>query len=230
MMNFTRRAAHLFGTAVRESGQAMDRLGLMITGNDLYKEAFSRHRPIMKIYDKNPVLAADTFVAPNASIIGKVFTHDKSSIWYGAVMRADRSKIKLGFCSNIQDRAVITCADEAGSSDVEIGNYVTIGQGATISSCVVQDETYIGMNVVVQEGSIIESKVIIAAGSVVAPGTLIPTGQYWAGNPAVFVRNLSDQEIEDLQVMAEGYSRLAAEHKDEFLPYGTLYQQVECLD
>ena len=102
MMNFTRRAAHLFGTAVRESGQAMDRLGLMITGNgfvflkfikikyvvmnlafytfvfnydhaiDLYKEAFSRHRPIMKIYDKNPVLAADTFVAPNASIIGKV--------------------------------------------------------------------------------------------------------------------------------------------------------------
>ena len=39
---------------------------------DIYKEVFSRHRPIMKIYDKNPILAVDTFVAPNASIIGKV--------------------------------------------------------------------------------------------------------------------------------------------------------------
>jgi len=228
--NFTRRAAHLFGTAIRESGQALDRLGLMITGNDIYKEVFSRHRPIMKIYDKNPILAVDTFVAPNASIIGKVLTHDKSSVWYGAILRADKSKIKLGFCSNIQDRAVITCTDDlesVHSSDVEIGNYVTIGQGTTLSSCIVQDETHIGMNAVVQEGSIIESKVIVAAGSVVPPGTLIPTGQYWAGNPAVHVRNLSDHEILGLQKMAEEYSRLAHQHRDEFLPYGTLHQQAE---
>ena len=113
------------------------------------------------------------------------------------------------------------------SSDVEIGNYVTIGQGTTLSSCIVQDETHIGMNAVVQEGSIIESKVIVAAGSVVPPGTLIPTGQYWAGNPAVHVRNLSDHEILGLQKMAEEYSRLAHQHRDEFLPYGTLHQQAE---
>ena len=167
-------------------------------------------------------------------------------------MRADRGKIKLGFCSNIQDRlvhasafsihlfcdffyfllsrAVVTCADEMESPDVQIGNYVTIGPGASISSCVVEDGTCIGMNAVVQDGSIIESKVAVAAGSVVTSGTLIPTGQYWAGNPAVFVRKLSDEEIQGLQVMAEGYARLAAEHKDEFLPYGTLYQQAESLD
>jgi hypothetical protein len=47
-----KRASHLFGNAIRETGQAMDRLGLMITGNDLYKETYSRHRPIMNIYDK----------------------------------------------------------------------------------------------------------------------------------------------------------------------------------
>ena len=83
------------------------------------------------------------------------------------------------------------------------------------------------MNAVIQEGSIIESKVIVAPGSVVSPGTLIPTGQYWAGNPAVYVRNLSDHEVQSLQEMAEEYSRLAHEHKDEFLPYGTLHQQAE---
>jgi len=202
----------------------------MITGNDIYKEVFSRHRPVMNIFEKNPVLAVDTFVAPNASIIGQVLTHDKSSVWYGAVMRADKSKIKLGFCSNIQDRAVITCTSELESgypSDVEIGNYVTIGQGAILSSCIILDETYIGMNAIVQEGSIIESKVVVAAGSVIPPGTLIPTGQYWAGNPAVFVRQLSDKEKQNLEGIAEEYSRLASEHKDEFLPYGTLYQQTE---
>merc|ERR1712146_880752 len=138
----------------------------------------------------------------------------------GAIMRADRGKIKLGFCSNIQDRAVVTCADEMESPDVQIGNYVTIGPGASISSCVVEDGTCIGMNAVVQDGSIIESKAAVAAGSVVTSGTLIPTGQYWAGNPAVFVRKLSDEEIQGLQVMAEGYARLATEHKDEFYPMG----------
>lgn len=55
------------------------------------------------------MLAADTFIAPNASVIGRVQTLDKTSVWYGAVLRADRNKIKLGFCSNVQDRCVAVC-------------------------------------------------------------------------------------------------------------------------
>ena len=102
----------------------MDRLGLVITENDIYKETFSRHRPVMNIYDKVngfvysssptpltllflpqvPMLAADTFVAPSASVIGRVQTLDRSSVWYGAVLRADQNKIKLGYCSSVQDR------------------------------------------------------------------------------------------------------------------------------
>lgn len=125
--NFVTRATHLFGTAVRETGQAMDRLGLKITGNgdiltnlsfsqnstcshpcyllsDIYQETYSRHRPVMNLFDKHPTVAVDAFVAPSASVIGKVMMLDKSSVWYGAVVRADRNKIKLGFCSNVQDR------------------------------------------------------------------------------------------------------------------------------
>ena len=125
--NFVTKATHLFGTAVRETGQAMDRLGLKITGNgniltnlsfpqnstfshpcylllDIYQETYSRHRPVMNLFDKYPTVAVDAFVAPSASVIGKVMMLDKSSVWYGAVVRADRNKIKLGFCSNVQDR------------------------------------------------------------------------------------------------------------------------------
>lgn len=228
--NFVSRATHLLGTAVRETGQAMDRLGLKIVGNDIYQETYSRHRPVMNIYDKVPGVAVDAFVAPSASVIGKVLMLDKSSVWYGAVVRGDKNKIKLGFCSNIQDRAVVTCTSELESgfpADVDIGNYVTVGSGAVLTSCIIQDETSIGMNAIVQEGSVIEKNVVVAPGSVVAPGTLIPSGQLWAGNPAQFVRNLTEDEKKNLELVADNYAILAAEHKDEFLPYGTLYQHAE---
>ena len=47
-----RRATHLFGRALRETGQAMDRLGLTFSSNEIYKETFSRHRPVMNLFDK----------------------------------------------------------------------------------------------------------------------------------------------------------------------------------
>lgn len=225
-----RRASHLFGTAIRETGQAMDRLGLVITENDIYKETFSRHRPVMNIYDKVPMLAADTFVAPSASVIGRVQTLDRSSVWYGAVLRADQNKIKLGYCSSVQDRAVVTCVPElvsGFSADCDIGNFVTVGQGAVLTSCIIQDETIIGPGAIIGEGSIIENKCVIGACAVVPPGTLVPSGQLWAGNPAVFVRALSEAEQLNGEKTAEAHALMASEHSDEFLPFGTVYQEAE---
>jgi predicted adenine nucleotide alpha hydrolase (AANH) superfamily ATPase len=47
-----RRAFHLLGKAFRETGQALDRLGLSVANNEIYKETYSRHRPIMNLFDK----------------------------------------------------------------------------------------------------------------------------------------------------------------------------------
>lgn len=124
----------------------------------------------------------------------------------------------------------MTCTSELESgfpADVDIGNYVTVGSGAVLTSCIVQDETHIGMNAVIQEGSVIESHVLVAPGSIVSAGTLIPSGQMWGGNPAKFIRNLTEDEKANMEKVAESYSELASEHKDEFLPYGTLYQEAE---
>lgn len=46
------RVSHLFGKALRESGQALDRVGLKVSGNELYRETYSRHRPVMNLFDK----------------------------------------------------------------------------------------------------------------------------------------------------------------------------------
>jgi hypothetical protein len=47
-----RKALHLFGRAFRETGQALDRFGLKYAEQDIYKETFSRHRPVMNLFDK----------------------------------------------------------------------------------------------------------------------------------------------------------------------------------
>jgi hypothetical protein len=75
-----RRLSTVFGRALRESGQAIDRLGLLIAENEIYKETFSRHRAVMNLYDKRPLVPNGTFVAPNASVIGEVVLCDRASV------------------------------------------------------------------------------------------------------------------------------------------------------
>jgi len=172
------------------------------------------------------------FVAPNASVIGEVLMLDQSSVWYGAVVRGDKSKVKIGAVSSIQDRAVITTVSKLDSgfpSDVDIGDYVTVGQGAVLTSCVIGHKVSIGAGAIIQEGVVVEQNSIVAAGSVVLADTLIPSGQLWAGNPAKYIRDISEEEGQNFEKVAEQTSLLASEHAEEFLPYGTVYQEAEKL-
>jgi gamma-carbonic anhydrase len=147
------------------------------------------------------------------------------------VRAGDKNKVKIGFKSNIQDRAVIDCSanvdDASLPKDVDIGSYVTIGHGALLKSCIIGDEVLIGQGAIVEEGSVVEEKCMIAAGAVVTAGTLVPKGQLWAGNPAKFVRDLSEEELAFFKKSADAYSALREAHRDEFLPYGTAYQSLE---
>ena len=79
-------------------------------------------------------------------------------------------------------------------ANVQIGDYVTIGHGALLTSCTVGDFSLIGQGSIIEEGCIVEKYSMVAAGSVLLSGSLVPTGQLWAGNPAKFIRNLSDEE------------------------------------
>jgi len=206
------KAVHLFGRALRETGQALDRFGLTIAGNEIFNESFSRHRPVMSLVEKNPEVSSAAFVAPTAAVIGNVSLSEKSSIWYGAVVRGDRAKVTIGTASNIQDRSVINTA----SQDVEIGNFVTVGHGALITSSKIGNNVLVGQGAVIQEGSVIEENSIIGAGAVLLPGTQVPSSQLWAGNPAKFVRNCTAEEIKFFDKSASGYSEIASKHASEF--------------
>lgn len=118
----------------------------------------------------------------------------------------------LGAFSNIQDRSVVTSIESA----CKIGDYVTVGHGAVLTSCTIGDHCLIGQGAIVQEGSVVEKLSMIAAGAIVLPGTTIPTGQLWAGNPAKFVRVVTDAEKTEMERSAKSYALLAKEHGEEF--------------
>jgi len=142
-------------------------------------------------------------------VIGSVSLADKSSVWYGAVIRGDLNSVKIGAGSNVQDRAVLTTVP---SSSLAVGKNVTIGHGALLVSCTVGDDVLIGQGAIVQEGAVVEGKSIVAAGAVVLPNTKVASGQLWAGNPAKFIRNVTPEEVKGFEQSAASYATLAADH------------------
>ena len=76
-------------------------------------------------------------------------------MWYGAVLRGDQSSIEIGIFSNIQDRVVINTVPELKSgftANVEIGDYCSVGHGAILTSCVMEDFSSVGQGCIISEG------------------------------------------------------------------------------
>ena len=228
-----RRFTYELGRCLRETGQALDRVGVRAQGSEKFREMFSRHRTIMGVYDKVPEIANDSWVAPSASVIGEVKVASMSSIWYGSVLRADVNEITVGGCTNIQDGTVVGVSKSNPSgfpASTYIGHYVSIGPGCSLHSCTIEDGVEVGSGSVVCDGALLEKNSKIAPGTVVPPGTRIPSGQLWAGNPAAFVRNLSEDEVLDMKKKCEDVNAAAEKHSYEFLPVGTLYKEAEKLN
>ncbi len=145
---------------------------------------------IYKLGDKIPQIGANNYIAENATVIGDVFTAENVSIWFGAVVRADMSKITVGKDSNIQDN---TTVHGDTPYPVTIGERVTIGHNCIIHGCTIGDECVIGMGSTLLNGSVIPKNCLVAAGSVVTPKLQAKEGDLIAGSPARVVRALSEE-------------------------------------
>lgn len=210
--------ARALGKALRETGQALDRLGRSLQGNFAFREELNRHRSLAPLLGKAPSVGHGAFVAPSAAVIGDVRLGSQASVFYGSVVRADLGSITIGDKSNVQDGCVIRTAPAylAGhAADTVIGREVTIGHQASLHGCTVGDRALVGMGATLLEGSVVEPGAMVAAGAVVAPGTVVRSGEIWGGNPAVFLRKLKPEETAFLGESAEHYARLAAEHAQE---------------
>lgn len=171
-------------------------------------------RPFLK---QLPNLGARVFIDESAQVIGKVDLADDVSVWPLAVIRGDVNSIRIGARTNVQDGSVLHVTHDGrytpGGSPLVIGADVTIGHAVILHACTIEDACLIGMGAVVLDKAVIGKHSLIGAGAVVAPGKVVEPGSLWVGNPARFIRRLSDVEIESLYYSAQNYRAL----KDEYL-------------
>nr|AFK33445.1 unknown [Lotus japonicus] len=197
---------------------------------DPVKWDYRGQRKIIPLGQWLPKIAVDAYVAPNVVLAGQVTVWDGASVWPGCVLRGDLNKISIGFCSNVQERCVLHAAWSSPTglpAETTVERYVTVGAYSLLRSCTIEPECIIGQHSILMEGSLVETQSILEAGSVVPPGRRIPSGELWAGNPARFVRTLTHEEILEIPKLAVAINDLSRDHFDEFLPYSTVYLEVE---
>jgi carbonic anhydrase/acetyltransferase-like protein (isoleucine patch superfamily) len=167
---------------------------------------------------KSPILDPTAFAAPGAVLIGDIEVGPEASIWYNCVLRGDVNRIRIGARSNIQDGSVLHVdsprpGHEAGHPTI-IGEDVLIGHMAMVHGCILHDRAFVGLGSIVMDGCEIESGGMLAAGALLAPGRRIPARQLWAGRPAKYVRDLSDEELAGQQLGVAHYVALAKLHAE----------------
>jgi carbonic anhydrase/acetyltransferase-like protein (isoleucine patch superfamily) len=165
---------------------------------------------IIAYQGKQPVIAEDVFIAPNATVIGDVVIEAGASVWFGAVLRGDRNRIVVGARVNIQDNAVIHCNDQHPTL---IEADVTVGHGVVMEGCHVEPGVLIGMHATILDGASIGARALIAAGSVVLENQVIPPGVLAAGVPATVKGPLSEVVLQRMTATPGSYQKLANTYK-----------------
>ena len=172
---------------------------------------------ILEFNGKKPKIHPTAFIAPSATVIGDVEIGAHSSVWFGAVIRADTGRIRIGEYCSIQDNCVLHAeTEEKGGTrhyDAIIGNYVTIGHCAVVHGCKIENRCIIGANSSVFNEAVVGEGSTIGTGAVVPHGTKIAPNSVVAGVPAKLLKQVGEEEAAQNKKHAENYAKLAAEYK-----------------
>lgn len=167
------------------------------------------------------VVHPESHIAPNATLVGCVEVAKNATILFGATLRGDYgSRIYIGEGSNLQENA---CVHLDYQRDCVVGRGCTIGHGAIIHGCTIEDNVLIGMGSVVMNGAVIGKNSLVAAGAVVTEGTMVPEGSLVMGAPAKVRRALTSEEIAFNREAAQGYAEIGA----NLVADGILYAGAE---
>ena len=147
------------------------------------------------------------FIANDALVIGDVHLGNRVNIWYKVVIRADVNRMDIGYCTNIQDGAILHGDPE---QPLVIGDYVTIGHRAVVHCAEMGDRCLIGMGAILLEGVRIGAGSIVGAGAVVTKD--VPAGVLVAGVPAKIMREVLEEEQQKAIAHAENYYQLSLLH------------------
>ena len=168
---------------------------------------------IKNLGKKKPKIDPSVFVSENAYLVGDIRIGKNSSVWPGAVLRADRFRIEIGCNCSVQDNCVI----HAGVADVIIGDNVTVGHGSVIHCFRIGNNVLIGMHTSLGMFVEIGDDCIIGAHSMVKDNLKIPSRSLVMGVPARIKRTVNIKEIERIISGANFYVDLSRDFKKQGL-------------
>ena len=153
------------------------------------------------------VRAGSARIAPTAVVLGKVTLGERTGIWHNATVRADNETIVIGADSNIQDNCVL---HTGRGYPVRLGERVTVGHGAIVHGCTIEDDVIVGMGAILMNGCHVGSRCIIAAGALIPEHREIPDDSVVMGVPGKVIRKATEEDLAKIRANAEHYVNYAA--------------------
>jgi carbonic anhydrase/acetyltransferase-like protein (isoleucine patch superfamily) len=178
------------------------------------KEMAEFEREARERLARGPEIPASAFVAPSATVVGRVVLGERVGVWYGAVLRGDVDSVLVGEETNVQDGAVLHTAD---GFPCRLGARCTVGHRAVVHGCAVADECLVGMGAVLLDGCEVGPRCIIGAKALLTQGMRVPEGSLVVGAPARVVRPITAEERGKLLGWAARYVALARLHREAAL-------------
>jgi carbonic anhydrase/acetyltransferase-like protein (isoleucine patch superfamily) len=165
---------------------------------------------LLSFKEWSPKIGQNAWIAEGSSVIGRVTMGEDSAVWFGCVVRGDVHFITIGDRSNIQDLSMIHVThhkkdDMSDGNPTIIGDDVTIGHRVMLHGCTIGDASLIGMSATILDGAVIGRESIVGAGSLVTKNKVFPPRSLIMGSPAKVVRELTDEEVEELYASAKRY-------------------------
>ncbi len=167
----------------------------------------------------SPKIGQGAYIDETAVVIGDVTIGEDASLWPMVVARGDVQKITIGARTNVQDGTVLHVTSDnrftPGGFALSIGEDVTVGHGAILHACTVENLSLIGMGATVLDGARVQSKVMVAAGALVPPGKVLESGHLYVGSPVRQARPLKDSELDYLAFSSMHYVELKNRHMQD---------------
>jgi carbonic anhydrase/acetyltransferase-like protein (isoleucine patch superfamily) len=154
--------------------------------------------------------AQGAYIAPTASLAGRVVLSPYCSVWFGVEIDAGEATIEIGEQTNVQDNSRLY-AGKPGE-DIRIGPRVLIGHNVRIFASTIEEDAIIGMSAVIGKGTVVRAGGCVAAGSITEPGTEVTSGQVWSGRPARAARGLSERNREEFAHAVQVYVEYAGNY------------------
>ncbi|UXV31182.1 gamma carbonic anhydrase [Mammaliicoccus sciuri] len=159
---------------------------------------------------QKPQIDQSCYIAENATLTGDITIGPKSSVWFNSVIRGDVAPTIIGEGVNIQD---LCCLHQNPNQPLIIEDFVTVGHKVTLHSSIIRKHALIGMDSTILDGAEIGEYAFIGAGSLVPPGKKIPPHTLAFGRPAKIIRELTEDDYNELKRINASYIEKAKIYK-----------------